>query len=155
MPVKVKGLQQELRSVQAGFDKFNEKKRLITVRVQLEALKRLIVASPVDTGWYRVSHIYSVDIPSTLLPPKPPKKGKKKKGEDTKGAGKQLQDAQIILNTKDLFKEGGYKSFITNNVPYAGVLESGTSKQAPKGIYKIVEKQIDILWGRLQKFVLT
>ena len=101
---------QELNRIYRGF--------AITV------LNNLILRSPVDTGRYRANHLLSFGSPTTAV--------------------SQLTDrsGSVTLST-GIAAIGGIQDgtfpviYIQNNLPYAGVLENGSSRQAPSGIYSL------------------
>jgi hypothetical protein len=95
--------------------------------IVIEALRRLVLKTPVDTGRARGNwQVTIADIPE---------------GEtgttDTAG-----QDT-IATGIQALQSLGVYQIvYITNNVPYIVYLENGTSKQAPQGMVRITIEEL-------------
>jgi hypothetical protein len=75
----------------------------------------VVAGSPVDTGRYKVSHVFETGSRSS-----------KTNGKNTEGN---------IKSYKFDFKNGVY--YIANNLQYASALEAGRSKQAPNGVYGV------------------
>lgn len=101
---------QELNRIYRGF--------AITV------LNNLIMRSPVDTGRYRANHLLSFGSPNTTTSDLVDRSGS-------------------ITLSAGIAAIGGIQNgtfpviYIQNNLPYAGVLENGSSQQAPQGIYAL------------------
>lgn len=90
----------------------------------ITVLNNLILRSPVDTGRYRANHLLSFGAPIDV-----PTETTDRSGSVTLAAG--------------IAAIGGIQNgtfpviYIQNNLPYAGVLENGSSQQAPQGIYAL------------------
>lgn len=92
----------------------------------LTCYRNIIMASPVDTGRFRASHIVSINEPYYTVTV----------------AGSMMIDLspeQLIANAQRALKGAGKGKlrsiYIQTNVPYAEALENGHSKQASAGIY--------------------
>ena len=92
----------------------------------LTCYRNIIMASPVDTGRFRASHILSINEPYYTVTV----------------AGSMmisLSPDQLVENAKralNVTHKGKLRSiYIQTNVPYAEALENGHSKQASAGIY--------------------
>lgn len=92
----------------------------------LTCYRNIIMASPVDTGRFRASHIVSINEPYYTVTI----------------AGSMMIDLsteQLIENAKrtmDVKHKGKLRSiYIQTNLPYAEALENGHSKQASAGVY--------------------
>lgn len=112
-----------------GVEKFNKEfndfaKRLlpnevllVQKKLALEALRLLVLTTPVDTGRARGGWIVSINEPSDEV----------KDRTDKSGSGTISEGTSAILQMQKLFST----VFITNNVHYIVYLNQGTSKQAP------------------------
>jgi hypothetical protein len=89
----------------------------------LEALSRIVLRTPVDTGRARGNWLVGVGDPVRGYDPE----GFDPAGTDT------IQTGQAILNAA----APGEVLYITNSVPYIVPLEHGHSKQAPAGMVGI------------------
>jgi len=91
----------------------------------LKIYKNIVMRSPVDTGAYRASH--------GIATGEEPGETENIKGEQTDAELEMLEREFPDLN----WKVGDGTIWIYNNQPYAGVLETGHSKQAPHGVYSV------------------
>lgn len=92
-------------------------------------LNKVIERSPVDTGRFRGNHILSLATPNTGV-----KDTDDKSGSVTLAAG---------LSVIGGIAKGEYPLiYIQNNLPYAQVLEDGSSQQAPLGIYSLAVQDV-------------
>lgn len=91
----------------------------IVIRISIEATANLTEATPVDTGFARANWVPSIGAPSA---------------ETSLGA----QEAGIAAMIGYTASQG--PAFVTNNVPYIGALNAGSSTQAPSGF---VEQAIE------------
>lgn len=95
--------------------------------------------TPVDTGWARVNWVPTIGSPFS----------------GTAGTRKQAESGSIDRSTSAAGEASllGYKLargqvFISNNVPYIGFLNNGSSKQAPRGfVQRAIQRAIDRLSG--------
>lgn len=100
---------------------------LITRKVALEALVRVVQKSPVDTGRFRGNWNVAVGTADASAAKSPDPSG-----GSTLSAG----SAQITGST------GLQPIFVTNSLPYASELERGTSTQAPRGVVAVTAAEI-------------
>jgi hypothetical protein len=100
----------------------------VTRLVALEALSRVVMKSPVDTGRFRGNWQVSIGgrATGTLARLDP-------SGQQTIAAG-----AAVIARL-----DRPVAVFITNNLPYANRLENGWSKQAPTGMVAVTIAEIN------------
>jgi hypothetical protein len=98
-----------------------KKKRLIGLKV----LRGVVLKTPVDTGRARANWQLSINIPKTDIK------------NTTKNTS--VADGNTKLKTIKL----GEDIYITNNLPYIGVLERGHSKQAPRGMVALTLAEIE------------
>jgi hypothetical protein len=107
----------------------------------LEALKRIILASPVDTGRFRANWQVSHGTPAT---------GEVAVGEDrelTAATAAQIALDQGIVEVQAI--RPGEVTFIVNNVPYAVPLAEGHSPQAPPGWLDAIVEGL-LAWAEAQ-----
>lgn len=94
----------------------------------LEAIKRLIQKTPVDTGHARGSWQTEQGSGTAFDISRPDKSG-----------GNAQQEAGLVAARLDDFA----LVTIFNNAPYIVVLESGSSKQAPRGMLRLTIKELE------------
>lgn len=125
--------------------KMYDDRRLKMIKLTgLELLRRIVGRSPVDTGFYRGSHDLTINSPSSFSPVKSSfsRKGRK----SGRGAGQVSDRINEGIVQLDFLKPGDDQTtvvYITNNAPYADVLEEGHSQQAKLGIYNVVASQFE------------
>jgi len=94
-------------------------------KLAMKALASLILKSPVDTGRFKSNWIVSINNPSLEY--------------DENNMGQMAFEAGVpVINTA----KPTDSIHITNNLPYAQVLEDGSSMQAPQGIVAITVKEL-------------
>ena len=91
----------------------------------LKLYKNIVMRSPWKTGAYRASHGIAVG--------NEPSESEGIKGEQTDAELAALENEFPGLD----WKLGDGTIWIYNNQPYAGVLETGHSQQAPHGVYAV------------------
>lgn len=110
------------RSIENFIKKAKKNPELVVRQVTIKLYSQIILASPVDTGRFRMNWQASVDKPATgiLI------------GDDPSGARATNRITQFVTtSTKwDEFR-------LTNNLPYAERLEYGYSRQAPSGMVRV------------------
>lgn len=91
----------------------------VTQKIALEALRKVVLRSPVDTGRFRANWNVSFGSPDLAVTD-----DRDKPGERTIAEGRSkiesMRSSTVI--------------WISNNLPYANRLENGWSKQAPAGM---------------------
>lgn len=92
-------------------DEVDRKYRQFTIAVY----NNLVALSPVDTGRYKANHIISIGSPNFS----------QLSSITEQGSGVVLTIPRHTYPT----------IYIQNNLPYAGALENGHSRQAPTGVY--------------------
>lgn len=99
----------------------------------LFALQQLILHSPVDSGAYRGSHFVTVDSTDTSQVPN-------------------RDPQQVLREAESILASTANKPFklvtIQTNIAYGEVLERGSSKQAPQGVYAIAANNTRERYGR-------
>ncbi|MFY0682614.1 MAG: HK97 gp10 family phage protein [Thalassovita sp.] len=107
------------KQVQDFVDKTEAKMDLAVRKIALELFSRVILRSPVDKGRFRANWQVAVgSIPSGIL-----------ELEDKSGTAtvSKADAASAGLKAGDVI-------YLVNNLPYAQLLEDGSSKQAPAGM---------------------
>lgn len=125
MTVRMEGLREFRAGLRADADDVEKLVSRIERRLGLGILRRVVLATPVDTG--RARGNWQVDL--NRIP------GGEVVGVD-KGGGATIASESAIIQTAKPF--GTIQ--IANNVPYIGRLNDGYSKQAPAGF---IEAAID------------
>ncbi|BFO04056.1 hypothetical protein KNHN1_24340 [Pseudomonas guariconensis] len=90
--------------------------------IAMAMLNEIVLRSPVDTGRFRGNNIVSVGGPVYTTTENLDKSG-----------GETIQRGLSVMSGLEPYTQ----VFIQNNLPYAGPLEDGHSKQAPAGIYAV------------------
>lgn len=110
-----------------AFEEQQERVALIAMKIAMEALNRVVMKSPVDTGRFRANWTVAVgrqDLSTT-------------EATDKSGAATIAAGSQIILGQK-----GPAVIWLSNNLPYAQALENGHSKQAPMGMVALTYNEL-------------
>jgi len=102
----------------------------------LMANKMLVNSKPVDTGLFRSNHIVTYNSKTN-------KTRDKSELQSTVIGDKTIYSPPSFEVTKKSFKNGDTIT-IQNNLDYADYIEAGHSKQAPMGVYGIVEERMRI-----------
>lgn len=104
-------------------------------RAAIAADQAAVLATPVDTGRARGNWVVSIGVPRYGEPNTPPAargRGRERRtAAGNQSANKALKDGRSTVLGYKLGKGG---IFITNSVPYIGLLENGSSAQAPNGM---------------------
>jgi len=110
-----------------------EKVVLLQKKIVLEALKRLVMKTPVDTGRARGNWQVTIGRPATAAIDAVDKSGGDtiKKGLAAIG---DLPPYQVV--------------WISNNVDYIEFLEEGSSRQAPEGMMSLTLEELNILFSK-------
>jgi hypothetical protein len=97
----------------------------------LEALKRVVQRSPVDTGRFRANWQLSVGAPAHG----------EVEGEFDAGVG---GGARVVHEQGAALARvaPGQDVYLANNLPYAGALEDGHSGQAPEGMVALTVQEL-------------
>ena len=118
---------------------------LMHKKISMEALKRVVMKTPVDTGRCRGNWQTTISSPAAGVLNVVDKEG------DAVNVGKKthrrattaINDAVLNAGKQVLQGLQAYQAvFITNNVSYAIWLEDGSSKQAPKGMVKVTIEEL-------------
>ena len=96
------------------------------IKLATNITKKIIERNPVDIRFSASSWFWSIGAPLLI---------DTDRTLDNVAKQEALQDSTIVsLKAGYTFKDG--KLYITNNVNYIGLLENGSSKQAPNGFVK-------------------
>ena len=97
---------------------------LVIRKVALAADQAVVLATPVDTGRARANWIVSINAPTIDVKPEP--------ASPAGGAAEALDQGREAIGGYG--REANHASIhITNNLPYIGRLNEGSSAQAPAG----------------------
>jgi hypothetical protein len=110
-----------------------DKAILMQKKIVLEALRRLVMKTPVDTGHARMNWQVTIGKPANGEI-----EGYDKEGKKTIARG--------LAAIKDL---SAYKVvWISNNVTYIEFLEDGSSKQAPEGMLAVTVEELRMMFKK-------
>ena len=113
----------QVRAIVRGLERLTER---VVTKLTLDVTANLIEATPVDTGWARANWVPSIgsafeeDLTDT------------ESSAQNAAMAKQKQQS-AIAGVVTGYKLNRGKVFISNNVPYVGRLNDGSSMQAPSG----------------------
>jgi hypothetical protein len=122
----------------ADVSRFAEKYKLrgkdVMLKVALDGYKGVIMRSPVDTGRFRGSWRVGINRSDLSVPEKAPPYSLGVKHGGVVDYGDEANSGELT-HTHSLFSAKWQDEIhITNNLPYAGELEHGSSTQAPGGV---------------------
>lgn len=110
------------RSIDNFIKKAKKNPELVVRQVTIKLYSQIIMASPVDTGRFRMNWQATYGTPATgiLI------------GDDPSGSRAINRATDFVMNSTkwDEFR-------FTNNLPYAEPLEYGYSQQAPRGMVRV------------------
>lgn len=109
------------QTVEQAAEKLNQRMDKLVRGTLIGMTSKIIERSPVDTGRFRANWQLSIGYPAVT----------EVSGTDKSGAKAKRNAAQTINSTKV-----GRIFYLTNNLPYAEMLEFGWSKQAPFGMVR-------------------
>lgn len=99
----------------------------VTQKIAMEALTRVVMRSPVDTGRFRGNWTVSVDAPNDWT----------SETVDPGGQGA-IQRGSVAIMGIEVPKV----IYVQNNLPYANRLENGWSQQAPAGVVAVTFSEL-------------
>lgn len=111
----------QIKAIVQALDKTTE---AVVIRLGLNITANLVETTPVDTGWARANWVPSI--------------GASKRTPEVRQPTSALVQGQAALQAAGQagllsYKIGAGSVFISNNVPYIGRLNDGSSTQAPTG----------------------
>jgi hypothetical protein len=109
-------------------NKYNIGMGLVVRKITFEAFKRIVLKTPVDTGRARANWGVEIGASSTTYDIT----ASDKSGSAT--LNKSLNGVSAWDCTGSIF--------FTNNVPYIGFLEYGSSKKAPQGMVRVTMEEM-------------
>lgn len=101
----------------------------------VEFFRQVVIATPVDTGRARFGWYITLNAPSTEVPPE---------GKYTMPSAAKHSAVGDYYTVKDVL-------YITNNVPYIGDLNNGSSKQAPARFVENAAERVQNAVSRLTR----
>lgn len=107
--------------------KFDADIKMVIRKISFEAFKRIVLRTPVDTGRARANWGVKVGSPTTYVI-----EGEDKSGSATLAAA---SDGTMAWDCTGSI-------FLTNNIPYVGQLEFGSSTQAPQGMVRLTLEEM-------------
>lgn len=110
-----------------AFEEQQERVALIAMKIAIEALNRVVMKSPVDTGRFRANWTVAVGQQDLTT----------SEQVDPSGNATIAKGSAIILGQK-----GPAVIWISNNLPYAQALENGHSQQAPMGMVALTYNEL-------------
>lgn len=108
--------------------KANADMRLVVQKISMEAFKRVIFRTPVDTGRARANWGCTIGKPRAAM-----------QIESTDKSGSATTAAMVA--TVQGFKGDG-SVFLVNNVPYINELENGSSQKSPQGMVRVTAAEM-------------
>ncbi len=119
----------------AEFKREVEQKVLQVVqKISMEALSRVVLKTPVDTGRARGSWTVSVGTPDSSDPERVDPGGQQSISEGSGRIGG-VREPDVI--------------YVQSNLPYIEVLEGGHSQQAPNGMVALTVAEIESMFARV------
>lgn len=91
-------------------------------------LKEVHALSPIKTGRYRSNHIVSVGAPTTSYDAR------------RRDYQRWYLEGLATINSSPR----GAKLFIQQNLPYAPLIENGSSTQSPQGVYRVATMRVKL-----------
>ena len=116
-------------------DEVEDKIMLITQKIGIEILRRVVMKSPVKSGRFRGNWSVAIGSPDTSV-----KNTTDKPGQATIAAG-----TLVITGLSEV-----QAIYLTNNLPYALRLENGWSQQAPAGVVAVTIAEIEAFFARVE-----
>jgi len=102
------------------------------IAIAIEAMASVQRRSPVDTGQFRANWLLSVDTPDLSV---------------QEGPGGALAAKSSTAIASYAAVQGFPVIWLQNNLPYAGRLEDGYSKQAPNGMVALTVAELSAKYG--------
>lgn len=108
--------------------KANADIKLVIQKISMEAYKRIIYRTPVDTGRARANWGCTIGKPRT---------GVQVESTDQSGS---TTTAAMVATVQGFSGDGS--TFLVNNLPYINELEKGSSTQSPQGMVRITAAEM-------------
>lgn len=104
--------------------------QLVTQKLAMQALRGVVMKSPVDSGRFRGNWNVSVDVANMTI-------------SDTldKSGGATIAKGSTIVEALPPYRA----VWITNNLPYARRIENGWSKKAPAGVVALTLAELEAM----------
>lgn len=108
---------------------------IITRRIALDLLRRIILKTPVDTGQARSNWHVGLGNPDRTVV---------FLDEERKLSANEAASVAIHAGTGKINTAGVFQTiYISNNLPYIVVLEKGSSRQSPEGMVEISIAEVE------------
>jgi len=121
----------------------------IQKKIVLDALTRIVLRTPVDTGRARGNWQVSIGAPIKDIIDDPRwKKKRESKSFQSRMKSRRSSDSKVINKANGILsKLPPYQQvWISNNLNYIEGLEKGNSKQAPKGMVSITVEELRMIF---------
>lgn len=118
------------KQIDIEFEANLEQLKIIIRKIALEALQRVVVKTPVDTGRARMNWYVQIGGAGTQVTT----------SVDKDGNVAVSRGGQAIAKYQEI--DGFPKITIYNNLPYIGRLENGYSGQAPQGMVAVTVTEL-------------
>jgi hypothetical protein len=128
-----------LKDIKKDLKKLEIDKKDIIKEITVFALESLQETSPVDTGRYKSSHIPSLGSSSPDMSPEG-----RTRNYYIRLSQERLEEVKRLLQNKIM-----KKICITNNLPYASVIEHGGPNRFPHKVYAKVRSMVEAELTRL------
>lgn len=119
----------QVKAVVRALEKVTEQ---VIVRLSLNVTANLVETTPVDTGWARANWLPAIGTPSL---------GSGSSKPDPSLIPGQAASQQAAIAKLTAYRLGRGSVFISNNVPYIGRLNDGSSRQAPSGFVQAAVRE--------------
>lgn len=110
----------------------------IVRRIAVEVTAELIERTPVDTGWARANWVPNIAFPYEGTPVSVMSREDRTAGLGN-AQGQQSAGVATLVAGQYTIERGPV--FISNNVPYVTILNTGSSSQAPSGFIQLAIEQ--------------
>jgi hypothetical protein len=124
-------------------------KMFFIAEICFDALKYIIMGSPVDTGTFRASHDLTIAYASGLKLIKPDRKENGSRRDESNQRLTEGENRLDAFSWKQFAETGVMNVFITNNLDYAQYLEEGNSKRPGIGLFEAARARAERNWNRL------
>lgn len=120
------------REFSIALDRFADREvpkavQALTQKVSLQALRSVVLKSPVDTGRFRANWQTALSTPA----------GGTLERTDANGGATIMEGAGVIASARPFDAV-----WLSNNLPYGPALEDGSSRQAPSGMVAVTVAEI-------------
>lgn len=133
----------------------NVEMKLVVQKISMEAFKRIILRTPVDTGRARANWGCTIGSPRAAMQTYGRMVKTRIKNAEGKTIRTEMQERfdksgnSIIKEMSDTVRQfpGDGRLFMVNNLPYIGELENGSSQQMPSGMVRATMAEMSGFMG--------